>query len=152
MAVATAVRVFSTEDGETIIVKKAHVQFVEELLDRVFSKPSMGYDLFSLAYKSAVTLTGDRRAKLEREFRGFSDWKDLRELLLEYQAFRKAEVIDQMGYDMEEQRKLFKWMSSAKLIKSTPIGYVKQPVFTSLLKGIPLDGPRTKTKTEGFNI
>jgi hypothetical protein len=151
LSVATAARMFSTEDGETILVKPEHVKFVEALLDRVFSKPSMGYDLFSLAYKQAVTLTGDRRSRLERDIRSFTDWKDLRELLLEYQAFRKAEVTDQMGYDPEEQRKLFKWMSSNKLIKSTPIGYVKQPVFTALLKGMPLEGPRTKSKG-GFNI
>jgi hypothetical protein len=153
LSVALAARLFSTEDGETIVVKPEHVDFVRDFLEQIFSKPSMAYDLFSLAYKQSVTLDDDRRKRLEQDFKQYSDWRALRELLLEYQAFRKGEIIDQMGYDIEEQRRLFKWMSLNKLIKSTPIGYVKQPVFTSLLKNIDeKEAPKAKKKSGGFRV
>ena len=138
LSVAVAARLFSTIDGEVILVKPEHVEFAAAFIEKAYSKPSMGYDLFSLAYHQATSLDDVKRQRLEREFKQFSDWFELRELLLEYQAFRKSEISDQMGYELEEQRRLFKWMSINRLIKSTPVGYYKTPVFTGFLKNMKL--------------
>jgi hypothetical protein len=41
-----------------------------------------------------------------------------------------------MGYDLDESKKIFRWLTQHRLIKITPIGYVKQPMFTKFLKRI----------------
>ena len=48
LAVATAARVFSTdESGQKLLVKECHVDFVYHYLEEIFSKPSLGYKEFS---------------------------------------------------------------------------------------------------------
>ncbi len=47
LAAAAAGRVFSTNDGESIIVTENHVQYAEEFLVQIYSKPSCGYDEYS---------------------------------------------------------------------------------------------------------
>lgn len=140
MAISIAGRLFSTTDGEIILVTEDHVKFIYEFLEKIYSKPSMGYDLFSLAHKRATTLTQDTKNTLVQDFQGFGSWKLLRELLLEYQTFRKTELADQMGYDIEENRKLFRWLTAKRLIKSVTQGYAKQPSFTAFLKTLDVTG------------
>lgn len=150
LSVAIAARTFSTEDGENLIVKPEHVEFIYEFLDRIFSKPSMGYDVFSKAQKQALLLDKDRVKELEKEFKDFDSWKLLRSLLLEYQGFRRTELSEQMGYDSESCRLLFKWMTLNKFIKTSPIGYVKQPIFTAFLKNMNM--AESKGGSSGFKI
>ncbi len=150
MSVAIAARTFSTDDGENLIVKKEHVEFIYNYLEKIYSKPSMGYDLFSLSHRQATYLDDALRKSMEIEFKQFSSWKLLRDLLLEYHMFRKSEIIDQTGYEVEESRKLFRWMTANKLIKSTSIGYIKQPIFTAFLKDIDLEGE--EPEDHKFNI
>ena len=47
LGVACAARLFSTEDGETLIVKKEHIDFVYEFLEQEYCKKVFGYDEFS---------------------------------------------------------------------------------------------------------
>lgn len=140
MSIAIAGRMFSTIDGEVILVTEDHVDFIYNYLERIYAKPSMGYDLFSLSYKQATSLSSEKCSLLQKEFKEFSTWKLLRELFLEYQSFRKSELSDQMGYDIEENKKLFRWLTANRLIRSTAVGYVKQPIFTAFLKDLPLSG------------
>lgn len=148
LSVAIAARTFSTEDGEVLLVKPCHVQFVTDYLNKIYSTDAMGYSTFSLAYSKITKLDEETMTRLTDEFKEFSTCFSLRELLLEYQAFRKSELIDQTGYDIIESKKLFKWMSSNKFIKTTPIGYVKQPIFTSFLKNMKI----TKEDNNEFDI
>lgn len=136
LSAAIAARTFSTEDGETLIVKSDHVSFAHGYLEYAFSKSSMGYNIFSEYNKQALMLKGKDISKLIEEFKQFTDWETLHDLLLDYQSFRKTELLDQMGYDIDENKKLIKWMTFNKLIKMTPVGYVKQPGFTKLLKNM----------------
>jgi hypothetical protein len=140
MSVALAARMFSTTDGESILVTKDHVEFIHGYLERIYSKPAMGYDLFSLSYKRSTTLTEISKETLVKDFKQFDSWKLLRDLLLEYHSFRKSEMSDQMGYDQDEVKKLFRWLTANRLIKATPIGYVKQPIFTAFLKALDMTG------------
>ena len=141
---------FSTDDGNKVIVKPEHIQFVSDYLHEIFAKPSMGYDIFSAAYRQSVNLTEDKRRKLTREFCVMPEYEILRELFLEHHTFRKMEIVDQMGYDMEQAKNLFKWLNRNKLARSTSVGYVKQPIFTNFLKA--LKPVEIKRKEHTFNV
>ena len=149
LAVAIAARTFSTDDGEIIIVRPEHVEFINSFLDKIYSKPAMGYDMFSNLHNQTVELNDNTKKQLCNEFNEFINCDALRILLLESIAFRKNELADQMGYDSDESRKLFKWLSINRLIKATPIGYVKQPMFTAFLKGLEI---KKEDNTNEFNI
>lgn len=140
LSTSIAARTFSTLDGENLIVEKKHVDFVYNFLNKIYSHPALGYDVYSNIQKQSTQLTGNTKKYLEDTFKQFSSWKLLRDILLDYYAFRKSEIVDQTGYDNDESRRLFKWMTANKLIRSTAVGYVKQPIFTSFLKNMDMSG------------
>lgn len=136
MSTALAARLFSTTDGEVVIVKAAHVEETVRFLRAAYDKPSMGYDLYSAGVKKTDELPTTELAAIQQELRSFQSWTLLRDLLLELTQFKKQELADQMGYDQDRSRELFKWLGQRRLIRSAPFGFVKQPAFTALLKGM----------------
>ncbi len=148
LSTALAVRLFSTEDGETVIVTKDHVAEIMRFLQQVFDKGSMGYDLYSKAMKKLDTLPEKDAKKIEAEFKSIHDWDQVRDLLLDSPQFRRNELADQLGLDQDAARDLFKWFGKWRLIRSTPVGYVKHSAFTSFLKSI-LDHKYKAPSTKG---
>ena len=134
MATSLAVRLFSTEDGETVIVRPEHVREIVDFLQEVFDKPSMGYDMFSEHTKRTDKVPEGDLEDIKKELRLFQNWSLVRDILLQMSSFKKNELIDQLGYDGEQARALFAWLGKHCLIKSLGFGYVKQVAFTALLK------------------
>jgi len=139
MAVALAARLFSTEDGEKILVKKEHVEFIGNFLDTIYSKPSMSYDLYSEGIKKTVEFDPAQRKKILTEFATFGNWRELRSILLDYSYFRKSEFIDQVGFAPDEGKRFFRWAGVYRLLRATPAGYIKSPAFTAFLKQLEKD-------------
>jgi len=134
LSVALATRLFSTDDGDRVLVYPRHVDFVNEYLERCYSKPSMAYDQYSASIKKSEEIGEDEVKTLEKSFYKFPNWTNLRDIFLEYQIFRKTELMEQLGYGAEDTRELFKWLGKNRLVKSTTAGYVKSPGFTAFLK------------------
>jgi len=150
LGAALAARLFSTPDGERVLVKPEHIDFVASFLRAMYQKPSMGYDRLSVSLKRSTSLTPEEILELRKEFFQFPNWAEIRDILLSYSRFRKNDFVDQVGMDLETAREFFKWTGRRRLLRSTPSGYYKEPVFTSFLKSlldeIPkgFDGPRGK--------
>lgn len=136
LSIALAARLFSTINGNDVIVKKEHVKFIENFLVSCYNKPSMGYDMYSTAQLKSEEMSKEQYEKIKAEFKHFANWDNVRDILLEYQVFRKGEFIDQIGYNNDDAKTLFQWFGRNRLIKSTSIGYVKHPAFTQFLKSI----------------
>ncbi len=133
LSAALAIRLFATKDGENVQVEKQHVEYAVKFLQKCYDKSSMGYDMYSLTQADAVIPDG-KYDTLKKEFINMASWEDLKMLMLEYQIFRKQDLMDQIGYLKDEATILFKWMGKNRLVKSTPNGYVKSPAFTAFLK------------------
>jgi 5S rRNA maturation endonuclease (ribonuclease M5) len=138
LSVAIAGRTFSTPDGINLIIQKEHVQFIYEFLDRVYSKPVMGYDIMAMSDQRKSYSTPEQRKKIEDEFIKFPDATFMTGLLLNETVFQRRAFLEQVGCSPEEGAVLFRWMSQNRLIRHTPEGYVKQPIFTQILKGLKL--------------
>jgi len=136
MATALACRLFSTEDGEIVLVTPEHVQEIVDFLQEVFDKPSMGYDAFSANVKRVDKVPESDIGTIRIEFKQFRNWSLLRDLLLQMTQFKKQELADQLGYDMDQIRDLFAWFGERRLIRSSPFGYIKQVAFTNMLKAM----------------
>ncbi len=134
MATSLACRLFSTEDGETVIVRPEHVHEIMDFLQQVYDKPSMGYDMFSAHTKAVDHIPTEDLADIKKEFREFRNWTTLRDLFLQMSQFKRMEISDQLGYDQDQARELFAWLGKRKLIRSSPFGYIKHVAFTGMLK------------------
>ncbi len=64
MSIAIACRLFSTENGEDVIVKKEHADFVYNYLNNIYSKPSLGYAELSSQFKNEEKLVEDAKPKI----------------------------------------------------------------------------------------
>ena len=142
LSIACAGRLFSTDDGQRLIVLPYHVEFIREFLDIVYRKSSMGYDLYSEVLKKRSFLSEVKKMEITNFIKQQPDWQLLVDLLLEYKAFKKSVLIEQWGCeDKEVAKDLFKILSKNRLIESIPIGYVKSPVFIELLKELNYEEP-----------
>lgn len=136
MSTALACRLFSTDDGETVIVTPEHVAEIVNFLQECYDKKSMGYDVFSANAKRNDALPLADTSEIMKEFRLFHNWTLLRDVLLQMTVFRKNEVTEQVGYDQEQSRLLFGFLGKHHLIHSAPFGYVKNPCFSTMLKSM----------------
>lgn len=149
MSVALAGLLFSTDRShQKVIVKKEHVEAAIAFLDACYKKGSMGYDVFSAAAGRTEKIAPEKAEKLKGQFVGFDNWRVLREVILSSHLFRKADLTDQIGYDKDDARILFKWLGSNSLVSSTSVGFRKQPAFTKLLKEINPDKPPKSLKLD----
>ena len=136
LATAAAARTFSTEDGETLIVRKEHVTFVVDFLERVYSSPAMAYDEYSASMARGEQL-GDEEEQEVRDF--IDDWHN-REEAVEFfrtaQTFRKVDLTDGVGWDDQYAKLQLRMLQGKRLIRPTRTGYYKAPAFIILLRAI----------------
>jgi hypothetical protein len=64
LSIAIACRLYSTEDGIKVIVKKEHVDFIFNYLNNIYNKPSLGYAELSMQYKKEEQLVSDAKPKI----------------------------------------------------------------------------------------
>lgn len=131
LATAAAARVFSTDaGGQRVIVTPAHVEFVTEFLDQIYSKPSMAFDLHSKA-KLAETELEDANAvqaeidKLPSDFVG---------LLSEAPIFTAADLQDFGGLGREDAIALASFLIRKRCARKGKFGYYKLPAFIRFLR------------------
>ena len=142
LSVGCAARLFSTDvTGEKILVEKEHVEFVVALLEKCYH--SLDYDTYSEAEYSASRIPDTEATEIDKEFKEFPAWFDLRRLLLSTRYFRRRELEDMMGYDTDTAKEVIRILSRHRLIEATSAGYRKREFFIKLLKEM------TQEETEG---
>lgn len=142
LAIAAAIRVFSTEDGHNVLVKPEHVDFVVKIMNDSYSHKNLSYDLFSKQAMKDGDLDPAKLTKLGQEYAMFTEANQMAELLLEYKYFRKSELQTQMDYDKDEINKLLKWMTKNNMIENTSGGFRKKPAgiqFFRFIRENPVD-------------
>lgn len=135
LAVATAIRNFSTENGEDVIVQGRHVAYVYERLVEIYNSASMSYDLFSKNQFMKNHIEDDEFHALIVEFKTrFVDrWQDIRDVLLDdNKYFKKQDLSDILPDQLVKD--FLKWARNSRLMRATTVGYQKTPIFTRLLR------------------
>lgn len=144
MATALAARLFSTEDGEHIMVKKEHVEHISTWLQEQYDKPSMRYDDWS-----EMAWNGDRfqpgaEKDIEDFILGMPNAEDIVSFLARQERkFRQADLENACALDRESIKKLIQILIRHSAIISDN-GYKLQPNFINLLKKMKADMPFTK--------
>ena len=137
IATACAARLFSTDsEAKKVIVKKEHVDFVVEEMDRSYRKPAMAYYEYARAYQQANTITKERGEHIKKELERYEDSDNLITGLLKMPWFNKGQLRDTLPYPKDEFEKLWRFMMQNNLITPRATGYKKTPAFTEFLKKV----------------
>jgi hypothetical protein len=132
LAIATAARLFSTDKtGECIVVKKAHVEFVGEFLDRIYRSNTLGYHEFSRQQIQNVKVAEESRDKV---YKMMEAEDDLANIFLTYSHVRIVDLIDMLDCEREEAKHYLKELVHTKMLFKTQNGYIKSPAFTKILR------------------
>ena len=133
IAVAAAARVFSTDEkGEKVIVKKCHVDYVVDFLERIYSKPSLDYKGYSrreVEDRECAERNKDTVLKYLSGFPAVADLFDRQEYVW------PKHLEEQLGLPREAVQEHIAFFTSNRMIyDANNRGYRKTPAFIQLLR------------------
>lgn len=126
---------------QDVLVRPCHVQWVAQLLDRVYSEDASGYADFSRAYEASRHLKDG--PGIITKLCGTPFPIDLVENLLHTDSIELRDLCDWTGWDRSDTVDLLSMLVRNKALQRTAAGYRKTPEFISLLKKA-LAGPQLK--------
>lgn len=139
LAAAVACRTFSTDDGETLVVRRCHVDFIERYLTRIYSTAVFGYDRYTDAITARESLKNPE--KLRKVLLALPHRESFIPACLAAQTIDAQDVSDWTGYDMGEAKGLMSVLVRSNALVREQKQYRKTPKFIVLLKQIEAEGP-----------
>ncbi len=144
LSVALAARLFSTNTtGEIIVVTPAHVRYISQWLDKIYSSPCFSYDLWSQRVKERNVLNEDRIKEIL-----FGKSAQLRECLLEMGQIRITDIEEIIEGDRKEAKEILSSLLSAKAVHKIHGFYVKVPAFIKILRDMEVADGRIVEKAK----
>ena len=145
LAVALAIRTFSTgESLEEVLVRKAHVEYIVKMLDRLYCDPICGYKDFSTAQTQAEAVIDAkvvrgmiRTCKFPADFVRQTLYRD--EVTL-------ADIQDWCELDIDEARRFMSFFIRKHCLYRHKNYYTKTADFIALLKAMELEGVPEKAE------
>lgn len=130
LSVACAARLFSTDDGDRIVVRPEHVQYVHDFLEELYTTPAMGYLAYSKLKMLETTLQDEAKVVEALEPFGLM----LVEGFLERQWIRMGDLEDILGIDKKDVKLLITVLVRQRALKHQSNAYVKSAAFIGLLR------------------
>lgn len=149
LAVSAAACVFSTENGEDIIVKKEHVDYVVDFMHQIYSTKSLGYDKLSEQDKVNSDTSDSNIAKLRTEFLciPLMDFNQMAIVLFQLPYFSRNTLEDYTGLQRDDLKVLLKFLTNQHLVEKVKGDYRRYPLGTQFLESI-LAKPVTKAEID----
>lgn len=144
LAASCAARLYSTLDGEIVLVRPEHVRFVHSFLEDLYSGPGLNYLAFS---------------KIKIEEQNLKDENDVRGLLttfgptfidglLDHQYIRMNDLEDILNLEKKEVKPIVSQLLKQKALKHYGNLYVKTPAFILLLRKMQVEKISEPKKVE----
>lgn len=138
MAVAAAAMFFSTEDGETVLVRPEHVEFAYQFLERLYAKPSLSFKEYARIQRREYEVQNEPEIR-----RIISRQPQAAVELMQEEMFSQAaigQILDMEDRD-EIQRTVKKLTRYGFLRRRSARGYyVKTPAAIDLLRRVLSNG------------
>lgn len=131
MAAAWAARLFSTKDGELLLVRQSHVDAAAHFVDECYRKSSFRYLQFSEARAKENEPLGASRSDVEKWLR---DEPLVYQFLSSYDEFKRQDVEDFCGMTREDSSEVTRYLSSHRLVRLVSGRLRKTPMFIKLLE------------------
>lgn len=132
LAIALACRLFSTDDGQRVVIQPAHAQYVAQFLESTYSERVFGYKDFSDAVNMSNTLLSTEQLKkaiLQAPFPS-----DLVKQLLYTNEIELRDICDWCGWDRNEGVQLLSLFVRKHALQRDKHSYRKSPKFIEFLK------------------
>jgi hypothetical protein len=147
IAVSMAARLFSTDDGERLIVRGEHVQAAVEFLDMVYGMESFGYLRHSRKVLAGRKLAEDRKSMVYRYL------KENPGVLHALQTvgsdrFRTRDFVDFAAMDQYEAQAATRFLMENRMVQRLAKGYMRmEPAMTAILNRFEDEEERRLTTT-----
>jgi hypothetical protein len=136
LSIACACCVFSTTNGEDVVVKKEHVEFVVNFLNRIYSSKSMGYDKLSEQERINTDSSDANINKLREMFAllPLQDFNEMVKILYQLPYFNRYTLEDYTGLPKDDLRLLLKFLTNNHLVERVRSDYRRMPIGTEFLE------------------
>lgn len=155
LAVACAACMFSTDNGENVIVKPEHVDFVVNFMNRIYSTKSFGYDRMSKIEIDQSDASGSNIEQLLSQFLLIpaTDHNELANTLYGLTYFNRNTLEDYTGLPREDLRSLLKFLTTKHLVEKVRSDYRRLPLGTEFLEYVrsnPISTDQLRKARSGF--
>ena len=134
LSASLAARLFSTDDGERLLVTPQHVNYACDFLDRVYTSDTLGYRAFSEALKASTELRDPDQIKTAIEQTPYA--KDFCDQILHAIEVDAQDIQDWCGWDRQNAGELVSLLVRKRALVREHRHYRKTPEFIKLLKEI----------------
>jgi len=144
LSAALAVRTYSTDSGADVIVRKCHVEYLHQFLDKLYSTMGCGYAAYSEMVMNENTLHDVDVVK--KTIRELPYAGDTVRALLDSGSISVFDIADWTEMDLDQCRKLVGMLVRKNGIKRGKRNYVKTPPFIAALKELQVEGLKNETR------
>ena len=154
LSTSLAIRTFSTEDSESVLVRKCHVRFVHEYLSELYDSATFGYKDYSDSLRHETEVRD--KDELVEKLKKMPHARDVVRQMLDTVTISAFDLADMTGYDMDKCRELVGVLVRKNAIKRKKRFYEKTPSFIAVLKELQITGDLdnetayAQTSTEDF--
>ena len=136
ISTAIAIRLFSTKDGEKVVVLAKHVQAAQKLLDSIYGSPSFGY----LELSQKAKKDSKQALKSEQEIvYMLRSRPGLDKFFLDAEEFRTTEIESFLNVTRDEANMVINQLWEARMIKKKKNDIIVEPVFHQILRRLSHD-------------
>jgi len=131
ISVAIAGRMYSTPDGEILLVKQEHVEYAYDYLFEIYKKQSLGYWDYSqqiLEQKQKAVEAKGKVLEFLNKNPGAGD------LFLLHNRVSGRDLQDILNIDRTSARRYLNFLAKNSMIRKTTSGYKKTPAYISILR------------------
>jgi hypothetical protein len=135
LSVSLAIRTFSVLPDGRVCVRKAHVQVIEEFLNRIYKSASLGYYDYSVTQKGEFILKD--AAEVELSIKALPHCATFVSMLLEAETLNAGDISNNTELPFERAQEVLGMLARNNCIKrSRKGGYRKTSAFIDLLKAM----------------
>jgi len=131
LATAVACRLFSTTDGNDVVVLPEHVEYVVNYLNLIYSKESFGYAQLS-------DMENQKKAAIDTVYKEvvgmFAAKRNIGDIFMTLKYFAINELEYMMNVDREESKKLITYLIKRGLVTRSGNMYRKTDMFNTILR------------------
>lgn len=133
VAVAMAARLFSSPDGERLVVNKAHVRDAVKFMDHIYAMPGFGYAEMS---REQIADRQEGRSKQGEIKKWLMTHPGLSKFLRSNSSFRRQDLEEVMNLSREEANAIINTLWEARMVRKQRGDIRAEPVLHELLRQV----------------
>ncbi|MHA1248730.1 MAG: hypothetical protein ACTSRP_01940 [Candidatus Helarchaeota archaeon] len=119
LSLGLAGRLFSTDDGENLILEPEHVEFIGTFLKKIYDSPSLDFLGYSHAHFDTLQPSEEFLKEIIGEIIIIPNSIQMANFLLITPRFNKSTICEMLGWDGDEFKEAMRKMAKFKLIEAS---------------------------------